>query len=100
MRLAICHTVSLRWSRDKQYKLSYLAESFGLGVLLETESWEVHTTSEDLSLRQNAHTSDTVNFHLHVRVTVRVAEVGKMGAPSGVLCVALDNDSILIKSIR
>ena len=69
-------------------------------MLLETESREVHATSEDLGLRQNTHTSDTVNFHLHVGVAVRVAEVGEMGAPSGVLCVALDNDSILIKSIR
>ena len=100
MRLAICSAVSSNYSQHKQYKLSYLAESFGLSVLLETESREVHATPEDLRLCQNAHTSDTVNFHLHVRVTVGVAEVGKMGAPSGVLCVALDNDGILIKSIR
>lgn len=84
----------------KQCKTSYLAKSFSLSVLLETESREVHTTSEDLGLCQNAHTSNTVNFHLHVRVTVRVAEVGEMRAPSGVLCVAFDNDGILIKSIR
>ena len=83
-----------------QCKLSYLAKPFGLGVLLETESSEVHATSEDLGLCQNAHTSNTVNLHLHIRVTVRVAEVGEMRAPSGVLCVTLDNNSILIESIR
>jgi len=77
-------------------RLSYLAESFSLGVLLETESREVHATSEDLGFRQNAHSSDTVDLHLHVGVAVRVTEVGKMRAPCGVLCVAFDNDSILV----
>ena len=78
----------------------YLSETFGLCVLLKTEGWEVHAATKHTSFCQNTDTSDAVNLHLHVRVTVRVAQVGKMRAPCGVLCVALDDHSILVKSVR
>lgn len=79
--------------------VSHLSESFSLGVLLEAECREVHAASEDLGFRQNTHTADTVDLHFHVGVAVRVAEVSKMRAPCGVLCVALDDDGVFVQSV-
>lgn len=78
---------------------SYLAKTLSLSVLLKAESREVHAASEYLGLRKNTDTSNTIDLHLHVGVTVRVAKVGKMRAPCGIFCVALNNDSVLIKSV-
>lgn len=79
--------------------VAYLAESFCLSVLLKTECREVDTRAENLGFRKNANTTNTINFHLHVWVTVGVAEVGQMRAPSGVLCVTFYNDCILVESV-
>jgi hypothetical protein len=79
--------------------MTYLAESFSLSVLLETECGEVHSRAEDLRLCQDTDTTDTVNLHLHVWVTVRVAQIRQMRAPRGVLCITFHNDRVLIKSI-
>lgn len=81
-------------------RIAYLAKPFRLCVLLEAESWEVDSRAEHLCLCQNADPSDAVNLHLHVRVSVRVTQISKMGSPSGVLCVAFDNHSVFIKRIR
>lgn len=90
----------VRQADDREAHTSrHLTESFRLGVLLETESREVHTVTEDESLGQNTDTTNTVNLHLHVRVAVGVAQVGKMGPPRGVLGVALDNDGVFIQCI-
>ena len=59
----------------------------------------MHTSTENLCFGQNADTSYTINFHLHVRVTVRIAKVGQMGSPCSIFCVALDNDRILIQCV-
>jgi hypothetical protein len=80
--------------------MTYLAESFSLGVLLEAECREVHSRAEDLCLCQNTDTTDTVNLHLHVWVTVRVAQVSQMWTPGGVFCVTLHNDRIFVKGVR
>lgn len=80
--------------------MSYLAEPFCLGVLLKTECGEVATGAEDLGFCKNADTTDTVNFHFHVRVTIGVAKVCQMRAPGRVLCVTLYNDGVLIERIR
>lgn len=77
----------------------YLAKSFSLRMLLETESREMDTRAEDLRLCQNTDTTDTVNLHLHIWIAVRVAEVSQMRSPGSVLCIAFDNDSIFVKSI-
>jgi hypothetical protein len=79
--------------------MAYLAESLGLSVLLKTERREVDTGTEDLGFRKNANTTNTVNLHFHVWVTVGVAKVGQMRAPSSVLCVSLYNDCILVESV-
>jgi hypothetical protein len=80
--------------------MTYFAESLGLSVLLETESGEVDTGAEDLGFGQDTDTTNTVDFHLHVWVTIGVAKVGQMRAPCRVLCVSLHNDRVLIKCIR
>lgn len=77
----------------------YLAKPFGFRVFLETEGREMDAISEYASFGQNADTSDTVNLHFHVWVTVRVAEVGQMWSPGGVLGISLNNDSIFIEGI-
>ena len=69
-------------------------------MLLKAECREVYAASEDFGFRQNTHTSNTVNFHFHVRVAVRVAKIGKMRTPCSVLCVSLDDHSILVECIR
>jgi hypothetical protein len=78
----------------------YLSKAFRLRVLLKAEGREMDTGSEHLGLGQYTDTSDTVEFHLHVRVAVWVSEVSKMRPPGGVLCVALHDYSIFIQSVR
>jgi hypothetical protein len=77
----------------------YLAESLRLGVFLKAESREMHAGAEDLCFCENTDTPDTVDFHLHVRVAVRVAQVCQVGSPSGILRIAFDNDSVLVKCV-
>ena len=77
----------------------YLAESLCLGVLLETEGREVATSAEDLCFCEDTDTSDTINLHLHVWVTVWIAKVGQMRAPGCILCITLYNDCVLVKRI-
>jgi hypothetical protein len=76
--------------------MTYLAESLGLGVLLETKGWEVDTCPEHLCFRKNANASYSVQFHLHVRVSVRVTEVGQVRPPCGVFGVTFNNDCVLV----
>lgn len=68
-------------------------------MLLETESREVYSLTENLGLGKNTDTTNTVDLHLHVGVTVRVTEIGQMRTPGSVFCVTFDNDSILIQSV-
>src|SRR5690242_7502840 len=68
-------------------------------MLLETESREVDTRTEDLGLSQNTDTTNSVNLHLHIWITVGVAEVCQMRSPSSVLCVSFDNDSVFIEGV-
>jgi hypothetical protein len=79
--------------------MTHLAESFGLSMLLKTECGEVHSRAEDLRLGQDTDTTDTVDLHLHIWVTVWVAQVGQMRAPGGILCITFHNDRVLVKSI-
>lgn len=90
--------VSLQQVR-KVNRGTYLAKTFSLSMLLETESREVDTRAEDLRLCQDTDSTNTINLHLHIWVTVGVAEVGQMRAPSGVLCVTFYNDCILVESV-
>lgn len=76
-----------------------LAESLGLSVLLETESWEVNARSEHLGFSKDTDTTNTVNLHLHIWVTIWIAKVGQMWAPCSILCISLDNDSVLVESV-
>lgn len=79
--------------------MSYLAESFCLSMLLETERREVAAGAEDLCFCEDTDTTNTVDFHFHVRVTVWVAKVGQVRAPCCVLCVTFHNDCVLIKGV-
>lgn len=81
-------------------RVTYLAEAFGLSMLFKTKRGEVYTLSEDLRLSKNANTTNTVDLHFHVRVAVRIAEVGQMRSPGSVLCVTFDNNSVFVKGVR
>jgi hypothetical protein len=48
------------------------------------------------SFGKDGNPADTIELHLNVRVSVRVAEVGQMRPPCGILCITFDNNSILI----
>lgn len=79
---------------------AHLSEALSLRVLLEAESGEMNTSAKDFGFCQNAHSTNAINLHFHIRVAVRIAKVGKMRAPRSVLCIALDDDSVFIQSIR
>lgn len=78
---------------------TYLAKTFSLSMLLEAESREVDTRAEDLRLCQDTDTTDTIDLHLHIRITVGVAEVGQMRSPGSIFCVALYDDSVFIERV-
>lgn len=69
-------------------------------MLLEAEGREMHSRSEHFGLGQDADSTDTIDLHLHIWITVGVAEVGKMRSPRRVLGVAFDNDGVLVKGVR
>jgi hypothetical protein len=68
-------------------------------MLLETERWEVHASSEHFGLGQNTDTSDTIKFHLHIGIAIRVSKVGEMRSPGSVLGISLNNDGILVQGV-
>ena len=51
---------------------SYLAEAFGLRMLLKTKGREVDTRSEDSRLGQNTDAPHSIDLHFHIRVAVGV----------------------------
>jgi len=79
--------------------VTHLAKSLRFGVLLKTESREVNAGPEYFRFGQNTDTPYTVNFHLHVWITVWVAQVGQMRAPRGIFGISLHNHGILIESV-
>lgn len=83
----------------KVNRRTYLAKTFSLSMLLETESREVDTRAEDLRLCQDTDSTNTINLHLHIWVTVGVAEVGQMGSPGCIFCVALYDNSVFIERV-
>jgi MOSC domain-containing protein YiiM len=68
-------------------------------MFLEAECREVNPVPEDSCLSKNADAAYAVDFHFHVGIAVWVAEVSQMRSPCRILCIALDNDSIFVKSI-
>lgn len=90
--MLVCHD-------STDFSMSYLAESFRLGVLLKAKGREMDTATEDPGLGQNTDTANAINLHLHIGVAVRVAKIGKMGSPGRVFRITLDNDGILIEGV-
>lgn len=77
----------------------YLSESLGLGMFFEAERWEMDACSKHASLREDTDTSNAIDFHFHIRITVWISKVGEMRSPGGVFCISLHNDGILVQSI-
>lgn len=69
-------------------------------MLFETEGWEMATRAKDLGLGKDTDAPDTINLHLHVRISIGVPKVGQMRPPSGVLGVALYDDGVFVQGIR
>ena len=72
----------------KVNRRTYLAKTFSLSMLLETESREVDTRAEDLRLCQDTDSTNTINLHLHIWVTVGVAEVGQIELAERIFAIA------------
>lgn len=68
-------------------------------MLLEAEGRKMHSTSEHLRLGQDTNTAYTINLHLHVRIAVWVSQVSQMRPPGCILCIAFNNDCILVQRI-
>ena len=68
-------------------------------MLLEAKGREVDTSSEHPGLGQNANTADAVNLHFHIRVAIRISQIGKMRPPCRILRVAFHNDCVFIQGI-
>ena len=81
------------------HPLSHLSESLSLSMLLKAERREVDTVTEDSGLGKNADTTNTVDFHLHIRVTIGVAKVGQVRSPGCVFCITFHDHGILVESI-
>ncbi len=84
---------------SKSDSMTCLAEAFGLSVFLEAEGREMDTRTEDLGLGQNTDTTNAIDLHLHIWITVGVAEVGQMRPPGSVLCISFDNDGIFVERV-
>lgn len=98
MRLAIWVTLAIAHV-NIGFKLPYLAKPFGLGMLFEAECWEVDACTEDPGLGQDTDTANAVQFHLHVRITIGIAEVGEVRPPRSVLGISFHDHGVLIQSI-
>ena len=77
---------------------THLSETFSLGMLLETEGWEMNTGPEDTGFCQNTDTSHTIKLHLHIRIPVRVTQICEVRPPRCILGITLHNDCILVQS--
>lgn len=68
-------------------------------MLFEAERREVDTRPEDLGLGQDADTTHSVDIHLHVGITVGIAQIRKMRSPSGIFGITLHYDGILVERV-
>ncbi len=68
-------------------------------MLFKAKGWEMNTATEYLGLGQDTDTTNTVNFHLHIGVTVGITKIGKMGSPGGIFGVSFDNDGVFVQRI-
>lgn len=68
-------------------------------MLLEAESREMDTRSENLGLCQDTDSSNTINLHFHVWVAKRIAEIGQVRSPCRIFGVTFNNNSIFIKCV-
>ena len=66
---------------------------------LKTESREVDAGSENVSFREYTDTSDAIEFHLNIRIPVRVPQIGQMRTPGCVFRVAFNDDSIFVQGL-
>lgn len=69
-------------------------------MLLEAKRGEVDALTEDFCFGEDTDATNTINFHFHVWIAVRIAEVSQVRSPSRVFCVAFDDNGILIERIR
>jgi hypothetical protein len=69
-------------------------------MFLKAECRKMDSGSKDTCFREYAHTANTINLHLHIRITVGISKIRKMGTPSGILCISLNDDRVFIQGVR
>lgn len=77
----------------------YLSKAFSFGMLFKAEGWEMDPRAKDPRFGEDADTANTVDLHLHVRITVGVSQICQMWSPCRVFCVALHDDGIFVQSV-
>jgi hypothetical protein len=82
-----------------EYESFYLSKAFGFGVLFEAEGWEMHSGTENLCFREDTDTTNTVKLHFHIRVTVRIPQIGQVGTPRSVFRVTFHDNRVFIEGI-
>lgn len=76
-----------------------LSEALGLGMFLKREGREVYSSPENPSFSKDTDSPDTINFHLHIRVTIGVPKVSKMRSPGSVFCISFNDNGIFIQGV-
>lgn len=90
--------VSPQQLQSQHHRVTHLAESLRLSVLLEAKGREMDTTPEDAGFGQDTDTTNAIELHFDIRIAVWVAKVGQMGPPGGILGVTFHDDGVLVES--
>lgn len=94
------HDISFLDKNIQAKEMTDLSKTLSLRVLLETKCWKVDTRSEHACFGQNTDTSDAIDFHLHIWITVWVSKVGQVGPPCCIFSVSFNNHGIFVKCVR
>jgi len=76
---------------------AYLSETLGFRMFLKTKGREMDAGTEHFGLCQDADSTDTVEFHFHVWIAIRVSKISQMRPPGRIFGITLHNHRIFVK---
>jgi hypothetical protein len=98
---ALCHLshkVSEEVRLERHGPLTFPKPSVS-ACLSKGECGEMGTSSEHACFCKDTDTSDSINLHLDIRITIWVTEISQMRSPGGVFGISLDDDGIFIECL-